>query len=490
MKSMLKSETLILNSRLSRAQCLNQLAQAITRDKAAARPLYGTIEGEKFNLRVGLLLTVDGKVEESQTNQSSSRIILNFIVPGWLAFSYSGSFAFILGTSLSVLAYGQKSAEGDVFASYWTALTLILLPSLLCLFSGTFLFGTNHASQKKIIQTIISICQCDPVQHNNQKDAISSARKSVMLNAVLHVLPLLAGWFLVPVVIDNLHDKAWQMWIKGEYKNSQAFCRPIVFLSELIDGKSGKKAAYAKYITAECCRCAGELEEANILYNQSLAAQLKHYDKYDPRIAWTYDNLGRVQEKMGEMHLAEQSYNKAVFIWNTDRKNQTPLIARTKDRQALMYIDKMRNTPDKDKPALLKLAKRTMEEAVELDRAIFKDRDASLTVAQDYNDWGVIMYASGDKSEASRFFEEAFAQKNLCKNDISLANTMLNLAFVTNNAELKNKGLNIWRNSLGNYTSGLSNEDLLAHILERTNIEYEYPNCYGRVDKVIPEALK
>lgn len=487
---MFKSEKLTMDSRLSDRDCLAQLAQAMNKDRqSAAKPLHGTINGNLFNIKAAWFLKITGLVEPVDGKQTS-RIKLSFDIPAGLSLLYSLSLAFLLGTTFSVVAYNHKSATMDVFASYWAALILIMAPSLFYLVSATFILGLKHASQKHVTQTIVSICQCEPVHPGAQTDPFPSARKSMILNVVLHLFPLIAGWLLVPVVIDKLHQSAWQLWTKGEYKNAESFCRPILFLSEIIDGKDGNKASYAKYITAECCRCSGNLGEAQRLYKESLLCQLKLYMLNDPRIAWTYDNLGRVQEKLGELQLADKSYLEALKIWQTDKETQAPLIARLKDRRAFMYLNNMLVSWDKDKPELLKKAQTDMEEALEIDRKIFKNAP-SLTIAQDINDLGVIKWTAGDVKGAQKCFEEALAQKKLLDKDkLSMSKTMMNLYFITGVPVLKKEVLEIWRDHLTPGESGLTKKEMLEKILDKTRNTYEYPNVYTRLDKVIPEALK
>ncbi|MBZ0185039.1 MAG: tetratricopeptide repeat protein [Candidatus Obscuribacterales bacterium] len=110
-------------------------------------------------------------------------------------------------------------------------------------------------------------------------------------------------------------------------------------------GENNAKTVNCKYITAECLRCASNLEESAALYEEALEFQLAEYGKDSPQVAWTLDNLGRVYQSLNKTSRAESLYKDAIRAWQSS--GQSLLVARCQNRLALLQalvLDQDRKT--------------------------------------------------------------------------------------------------------------------------------------------------
>ena len=495
-------KTIQLKTKLKAADCAAHLNQVTSKTNSDTKPLTGwigtkTFEVEPSDSGMFNIQTVGNIKEES--DGSTVHLRMQMSRSSKLLFTVTATL--ILGAFAStVVSYPQAR---DVFGFSWTFLLLVAIPGSIWLVAFFLIRNAIKDKQDPFVNALCSSLQAQKVAATTEtmpaviierptERAINSRRIISATWLALHVVPLITGFGIANFVNDYLHNRAWSAWLNGQYAESESYCRPIMQLTELFYAGDEGKQAYAYYILAENLRCQDKLDEALQYYSKAKLIQEKMFDRNNPTLAWTYDNIGKIYDIQNNPQAVEY-YNKAIDIWKKSNPPEETLIARTLNRLALYHAKQ-------NDPAQLELAEEEQLDALSRDRETITVRNekTSMTIAEDLNDLAVIYLAENKLKDAERTIKEAISIKEKYdrspENTIRLANSYANYYFAQSRSggvtANKVDGLMTAQNLYN--SAGVSAEPgtIFSSIKKRLRPHIEFPHKDRRSDIRFDEILE
>ena len=493
-----------LKTKLKAAECAAHLQQFAGENAASTKPLSGWVANQSFELaptHAGLFtIQSRGNIRESA---EGSVVIFEMHMSSKTRMLLTISACLILG-ALAALVPSYFSSQ-DLFGTIWTTLVLVVIPALIWCIVFIAIRRIIENKKQPFINTVCSTLSAVPVSTGlastappiiinrpakNTTSNFSARKLSPVISVALHLVPFLVGAGAADQATNYLHNRAWDSWVGGNYAESEAFCLPIMQITELCFARDAERLSHAYYILAENYRCQGKLDEALKYYTKAKNLQETIYSRKSPIMAWTYDNIGRVYDAQGSP-AAVDYYNQAISAWKSDNSNnQEALIARTLNRLALFHAKQKSD-------GQAELAEEEQQDAINRDRLIHPGvpKTMNMTYAQDLNDMAVIFMSQRKFPEARKALEEAISIKEKLidqskENDLHLAISYSNFGWLIRRdtgddvdstkyllkaSQLYNKWLPDRKTFESDYGYRRAIENALLP-------SYEFPNCYSRVD--------